>query len=106
MSKQILIATCLTLSLASCKSYERVESNSCPQPAPSLLLPAPALSEAGQVPVKDQGQLLAQYAEDIGKYNALRARHSGLVDAMFLCLQAKKSVQSSGGPVKEARAPE
>ena len=79
----------LSLLLASCSTSAKVESNSCPQPAPSLLLPAPALSEAGQVPVKDQGQLVAQYAEDVGKYNALRERHSGLVDAMFLCLKPK-----------------
>jgi len=68
----------LTSLLASCSAYVRVESSPCPQPAPSLLVPAPALSERGQTPVKDQGQLLAQYAEDIGKYNALRERHNDL----------------------------
>jgi len=67
-----------------------VESNSCPQPAPSLLLPAPALSEAGQVPVKDHGQLLAQYAEDVGKYNALREKHADLAGwVMRYCLAPK-----------------
>jgi len=66
---------CLTLSLASCSGFARVESSpSCPQPTPSLLVPAPALSDRGQTPVKDQGQLLAQYAEDVGKYNMLRER--------------------------------
>ena len=78
---------CLTLLLASCSTYARVESNPCPQPAPSLLLPAPALSERGQEPVKDQGQLLAQYVEDIGKYNALREKHNDLAGwVMRYCL--------------------
>lgn len=80
---------CLSLLLASCSTSAKVESNSCPQPAPSLLLPAPALSEAGQVPVKDQGQLLAQYAEDVGKYNALREKHADLAGwVMRYCLAA------------------
>ncbi len=83
---------CLSLSLVSCKSYERAESSPCPQPAPSLLVPAPALSEPGQTPVRDQGQTLAQYAEDIGKYNALRERHNDLAGWVIrYCLADKAS---------------
>ena len=80
---------CLSLSLVSCKSYERVESNTCPQPAPSLLLPAPPLSEPGQKPVKEQAKFLEQTAEDIGKYNALREKHADLAGwVMRYCLAA------------------
>ena len=85
---------CLSLLLASCNGSARVESHSCPQPTPSLLLPAPPLSEQGQTPVKDQGQLLAQYAEDVGKYNALRERHNDLAGwVMRYCLQANAAVE-------------
>ena len=80
---------CLSLWLASCSTSAKVESNSCPQPAPSLLLPAPPLSEPGQAPVREQGPLLAQYAEDVGAYNALREKHADLAGwVMRYCLAA------------------
>lgn len=59
-------------------------------------MPAPALSEAGQTPVKDQGQLLAQYAEDVGKYNALREKHADLAGwVMRYCLAVSEAKQHS-----------
>lgn len=61
-----------------CSTLGKVETIQCPQPAPSLLIPAEALSKRGQAPITDQGQFLAQTAEDIGKYNELRERHNDL----------------------------
>lgn len=80
----------LSLLLGACSTSARVESSPCPQPAPSLLLPAPPLSEPGQKPVKDQGQLLSQYAHDIGAYNSLREKHNDLAGwVMRYCLARK-----------------
>ncbi len=88
MSKPILIATFLSLLLASCNGNAKV--GICPQPSPSLLLPAKPLSDPGQTPVKEQGQLLAQYAEDIGKYELLREKHGDLQQwVMKYCLGDK-----------------
>lgn len=54
------------------------------------MVPAEPLSLPGQKPAKEQAVLLAQYAEDVGKYNNLAERHNDLISLMaHYCLAEK-----------------
>lgn len=66
--------------LANCSVYGRAGSEViyCPQPAPSLLIPEPPLAKPGDIPAKEQREVLAQYAEDVGRFNQLREKHTDL----------------------------
>jgi len=76
MSRITLTVTCLTLSLASCSAFGK--GPTCHQPPAELLLPAKPLGTKGEAPAVTQGEVLGQYVEDIGAYEALRLRHSAL----------------------------
>lgn len=78
MSLRILIVTLLTLSLASCNAFGRVTT--CQAPPPQLLVKATPLAQPGERPAVTQAEVLSQYVDDIGSYEALRLRHGALSD--------------------------
>ena len=82
---------CLTLSLASCSGFARVENSpSCPQPSTSLLVPVPPLAKDGDAAAVKYQDVLVQYAEDIGRYETLRLQHSGLQQWVQACAAPSK----------------
>jgi len=76
MSRRILSVIFLTLSLASCSAFGRVAT--CPQPPTELLLPAKPLATEGEATAVTQAEVLSQYVDDIGRYEALRLKHNAL----------------------------
>ena len=73
LSKHITVI--LLLCLAGCATQPVVN---CPQPPPSLLIPADPLGKPDEKPARTQLEVVSQYVEDVGKYEALRLKHNSL----------------------------
>lgn len=66
----------MLLSLTACATSERV---SCPQPPPSLLLAEPPLDASRSLPEPIPLPVVVEtWASDIGRFEALRSRHTAL----------------------------
>ena len=74
----MLIVTCLSLLLASCSAFG--QEATCQAPPPQLLVKAKPLGQPGERPAVTQAEVLSQYVDDIGSYEALRLRHGALSD--------------------------
>ena len=76
MYKTSLTAALLLLSLTGCVTYERV---SCPAPPPSLLVAEPPLDASRSLPEPIPLPVAIEtWASDIGRFEALRSRHTAL----------------------------